>query len=171
MSEFSNVSDGARRFHAAPTTVAVLAAGVWLGGLLTLGAIVAPVVFHTIPAPLSADAMTVVFRRFDKVAMACAGIVLAAEAWRVARGETKAGLLGGGARMATYDAARIAIAVFASAMAVWQAMALSPEIERLHLEGAIRGSGPLGVRLGSVGYWLGQMFPAGMRATGLPTKL
>src|SRR5579863_6545833 len=64
------------------STVALLATSVWLGGLLALGAIVAPVVFAMIPRPEAADAMTVVFQRFDTVAVACALVILATEAWR-----------------------------------------------------------------------------------------
>ena len=60
--------------------VALLAVAVWLGGLTALGAVAAPVVFSTVPWPSSADAMSIVFRRFDAVAMACAAIVLATEA-------------------------------------------------------------------------------------------
>ena len=68
--------------------VTVLGAAMWLGGMLTLGAIVAPVVFTIVPAPTSADAMTVVFRRFDVVAVTCAALMLACEIWRV-RGAEK----------------------------------------------------------------------------------
>ena len=54
----------------------IYAIGVWLGGLVALGAIAAPVVFAIVPMPASADAMTVVFRRFDLVAMACAAVAI-----------------------------------------------------------------------------------------------
>jgi putative copper export protein len=43
------------------TTIAIvqlLSIAVWAGGLLALGAIVAPIVFRTVPAPTSADAMS-----------------------------------------------------------------------------------------------------------------
>ena len=66
--------------------VALLAVAVWLGGLVALGAVAAPVVFSTVPWPSSADAMSIVFRRFDAVAMACAAIVLATEAVRAVAG-------------------------------------------------------------------------------------
>ena len=51
-------------------SLAILAVAVWLGGLAALGAVAAPVVFSRVPWPSSADAMTIVFRRFDAVAMA-----------------------------------------------------------------------------------------------------
>lgn len=71
-----------RRVDLAATVVAVFAAGAWAGGLLVLGAIVAPVVFHVVPAPTSADAMTVIFRRFDRVAMGCGAALALAEVVR-----------------------------------------------------------------------------------------
>jgi len=67
--------------------VALLAVAVWLGGLAALGAVAAPVVFSTVPWPSSADAMSIVFRRFDAVAMACAAIVLSTEAIRAVAGQ------------------------------------------------------------------------------------
>ena len=63
-------------------SLALLAAGVWLGGIVVLGAIVAPTVFGIVPAPTSADAMTVVFVSFDKIAMTAAAIVAVAEVVR-----------------------------------------------------------------------------------------
>ena len=56
--------------------VQLLAVGLWASGLLTLGAVVAPIVFHVVPAPSSADAMTLVFRRFDGIAITCAAVAL-----------------------------------------------------------------------------------------------
>ena len=120
--------------------VAVLAASVWFGGLVVLGAIVAPIVFHHVPAPYGADAMTLVFRRFDRVAMGAAGLVLAAEVWRAVARE----------RLRAIDVVRIVVAVIASALAVWQGVALSPRIAALHDAGALRGFGPLGLELESL---------------------
>lgn len=121
-------------------TLAVVAAGAWLGGLVVLGAVVAPIVFRTVPAPTSADAMTLVFRRFDKIAMVCAGIVLAAEGWRVAARE----------RLDAIAGARIAAAIVAAGCVVYEGLVLSPRIEALHRAGAVRGSGPDGLELEAV---------------------
>ena len=49
------------------STIALIATAVWLGGMLALGAIVAPIVFGTIPRPEAVDAMTAVFARFQFV--------------------------------------------------------------------------------------------------------
>jgi hypothetical protein len=122
---------------------ALLAAGVWLGGLLILGAVVAPTVFREVPAPSSADAMTIVFTRFDKIAMMCAAIVAVAEVVRVralAAGRPEA-------RATRIDVARLGVMAVAGTLAVVQGMWLSPTIVALHRDGAIRGLNPLGERL------------------------
>ncbi len=119
---------------------AVLAIAVWLGGLLALGAIAAPIVFAVAPFPQNADAMTLVFRRFDTVAMTCAAVVLASEATRAWTGWTR--------RTATRsDALRAAASTLAAAAAVFEGMSVSPRIAALHAQGALRGVGPLGEEL------------------------
>lgn len=115
--------------------VALLACLPWLGGMIVLGAIVAPTVFHTIPAPGSADAMTLVFRRYDRVAMIAAAIVLLCEVG-----------LGTVTRTAR-DAVRAFACMVMSALAIYEGTLLSPKIEALHLAGAIRGLGDLGLEM------------------------
>jgi hypothetical protein len=117
--------------------VSLLAVAVWLGGLLALGAIAAPVVFSIVPMPASADAMTLVFRRFDTVAMACAALVLAGEATRVLVR----------LRFSPVDHARAAASVLAAAVAVIEGTLVSPRIAALHAAGAIRGFGDAGMEL------------------------
>jgi uncharacterized membrane protein len=119
--------------------VALLATAVWLGGLLVLGAVVAPIVFSTVPAPVSADAMIAVFRRFDSIAMSAAACVLVVEAVRARR-----------AAVRRLDLARIGAALLAAALAVWEGMSLSPRIEALHRSGAIRGLGSAGMELDAI---------------------
>jgi hypothetical protein len=121
----------------ATAAASLLAAAVWLGGLLALGAIAAPVVFSVVPMPASADAMTVVFRRFDTVAMGCAAVVLAAES-------TRAFLR---LRFSRVDPARAAASVVAAAVAVFEGTIVSPRIAALHAGGAIRGLGDAGLEL------------------------
>lgn len=110
-------------------TVYVGALALWAGGLVVLGAIVAPTVFGIVPAPTSADAMTVVFRRFDVIAMSCAVVALLAEAWLGWRG----------GKSTRTDLLRAGGAVVASGLAIAEGTWLSPAIARLHQEGAIRG--------------------------------
>jgi hypothetical protein len=81
--------------------------------------------------------MTLVFRRFDRVAMACAVLVLLVEVARAALG----------VRLTRVDAVRACAAVAAGALAVWQGVSLSPRIEALFLAGAVRGLGESGLEL------------------------
>lgn len=117
--------------------VALFAVAIWLGGLIALGAIAAPIVFAIVPYPSSADAMTLVFRRFDVVAMGCAAVVLATEAVRGV----------GGARFVRADHARAFASLLAAAAAVYEGVKVSPRIAALHAAGAIRGVDSAGLEL------------------------
>lgn len=117
--------------------VQLLALAVWAGGLLALGAVVAPIVFRVVPAPTSADAMTLVFRRFDVVAIVCATIALVAEAAFALRG----------GKVSRADLARGLCLVLAAALAITIGTWLSPGISDLHRSGAIRGIGEPGLAL------------------------
>ena len=119
------------------TIVALVSIALWMGGMIALGAIVAPVIFGTVPSPLSADAMTVVFRRFDKVAVACAVTLLLTE---VGQAIVRKPLL-------RIDIARAALSVVGAALVMETALSISPKIEALHRAGAIRGLGDLGMQL------------------------
>ncbi len=119
------------------TVLALVAVAVWLGGLVALGVIVAPTVFTLVSMPASADAMTMVFRRFDVLAMSSAAIVLTTEALRaVAR-----------VPFARIDHARAAASVLAAAAAVAEGASVSPRIAALHAAGALRGRGADGMEL------------------------
>ena len=117
------------RVQRALAVVALLAVAVWLGGLAALGAVAAPVVFSMVPWPSSADAMSIVFRRFDSVAMTCAAIVLATEAARAVAGATPTRV----------DRARAVVSLLAAGAAVLEGARISPRIAALHAAGAIRG--------------------------------
>jgi hypothetical protein len=121
--------------------IGLLALAVWLGGYATIGAVVAPLVFGRVPAPYSADAMTAVFRRFDAIAIVCAALALLVEAGHAA---LRARLI------AKLDIARASLVGAAAVLAIYGGVVVSPHIERLHVEGAVRGSGPLGLELDSV---------------------
>jgi hypothetical protein len=121
----------------ATAVVHLLAVAAWLGGLLALGAIAAPAVFSIVPMPASADAMTVVFRRFDHVAMACAAVVLASEATNVLARVS----------LSRVDHLRAGAGALAAALAVFEGARVSPRIAELHAGGAIRGLGDAGLEL------------------------
>jgi len=122
-------------------TAAILALGTWVGGMLALGAIAAPVVFGMVPAPTSADAMTVVFRTFDKLAVGCVVVALAVEAALAAMKDRK---------VTRVDVARGVLTMLAAACAIVTASFVSPRIEALHRSGAIRGFGPPGEELNAI---------------------
>jgi hypothetical protein len=132
------------------STIALLAIAVWLGGLVALGALAAPVIFAVVPFPSNADAMTIVFRRFDLVAMTCAALVLATEAVRP---------------MARLTFERLALAragatLVAALAAVYEGVRVSPRIADLHAAGAIRGVDAAGIelaRLHDVAEWCGKI--------------
>ena len=120
----------------AARAVETIAASLWLGGLVALGAFAAPAVFGIVPAPWSADAMTVVFRRFDRLALTAAAVVLACEMVRARTGSTPPDRV---------DRARTGTALAAAALAAVVGGWASPRIADLHAAGAIRGVDAYGV--------------------------
>jgi Domain of unknown function (DUF4149) len=126
--------------EAALEALALVALAVWLGGLTILGAVAAPLVFRIVPAPASADAMSAVFLRFDSIAIASAVVVLLVEG---GHSLLRRPLL-------RRDLVRAAVTVGAAGLAIVEAMVVSPHIERLHREGAIRGLGAAGLELDQV---------------------
>ncbi len=119
--------------------VYALALALWMGGLIVLGAIVAPTVFRVVPAPTSADAMTVVFRRFDVIAITCAVLALLSEAALVK--------LGTRALASRWVIVRAAATTIASGLAITEGAWLSPAIAALHEAGAIRHMNAAGMEL------------------------
>jgi len=132
------------RIKLACAIAALLSAGVWLGGIFVLGAIVAPTVFREVAMPASADAMTHVFVSFDRLAMSAAAVVAVAEVVRMRFSDA------GPTRL---DVARLAAATLAGSCAIVQGLWLSPAIVNLHQRGAIRGLGELGLELERVHAW------------------
>jgi uncharacterized membrane protein len=130
-------SRGRVTMQRAASIVALLAVALWFGGLVALGAVVAPIVFSRVSFPSNADAMTAVFRRFDLVAMSCAAILLASEAVRAA---VRPGL-------GLVDYARTGVSVLAAALAVFEGTRVSPRIAELHAARAVRGLGVDGMEL------------------------
>lgn len=123
-------------------SVAVLAAGGWVGGMVALGACAAPFVFRLTPAPFSGYAMGAAFARFDRIALGAAAVLLAAEIVR-----TWATL--GRARTVAARARRL-IAIAMAGAATYLALALTPQIGALHRAGAQRGVGAEGATLDAI---------------------
>jgi len=121
---------------------AAIAAGFVPGGLVALGACAAPFVFRMTPAPMSGDAMGAAFARFDRIALACAGVVLLAEIVRTYVG-------GARARTPIARVRRFAAVGLAAAIA-YGGMFVSPAILELHRSGVSRSVGEAGSRLEAV---------------------
>jgi putative copper export protein len=120
-------------------TVAVLAAGVWVGGMVALGACAAPFVFRLTPAPFSGDAMGAAFARFDQIALGASVVLLGAEVART-------WAAGPSARSVAARVRRVSAFVMAGC-AAYIGLVLSPHINELHRGGALRGVGDLGAEL------------------------
>jgi len=127
------------KFERPLAVASILACALWLGGMLTLGAIVAPIVFHTVSMPYAADAMTLVFRRFDRVVIACSLVLVSCEVARLALAKQNA-----------VGWARIGVTVLAAIGGTYEAMVVSPAIAALHEQGAMRGVGDLGKQLDDI---------------------
>jgi hypothetical protein len=123
----------------AAASVAVLAAGAWVGGMMALGAIAAPMVFAIVPAPLSGEAMGASFRRFDMVAMGCAVALCGAEVVRTFLARRR--------RRAAVERIRGALAIALAGAAAFTGLSLTPRIVELHHAGARRGVGDDGAAL------------------------
>lgn len=134
--------------------VALMAGGVWLGGLIVLGAIVAPTVFRNVPAPFSADAMTLVFQKFDRIAIGCAAMLLLTEAARLATPSTSP-IDSERARSRSRYASALGwfCLLAAAALAIVEGVLISPAVAALHRAGAVRYVGPDGERLEMFHRW------------------
>jgi len=122
--------------------VAVLSGGVYIGGMIALGACAAPVVFAIVPAPFAGDAMGAAFARFDKIALGAALCALAAEVTRtIATRRHGRTLLSRLRRSAT---------LFMAVSAAYVGLSLSPRINELHRQGVRRDGTPQGQLLEAV---------------------
>lgn len=127
------------RIDRVAATLAVLAAGVWVGGMVALGACAAPFVFRLTPAPYSGNAMGSAFARFDQIALGAAVVILGAEVTRTWAGGPRARHLAARVR-------RICAIVIAMG-AAYGGLSLTPRILELHRQGAQRNVGPAGEEL------------------------
>lgn len=122
--------------------VAVLGAGVLVGGMVALGACAAPFVFRMTPAPFNGDAMAAAFARFDTIALGIAAVLLACEVVRTFVGGRRGRTLAARAR-------RISAVLLAMSVA-YVGMVVTPRISQLHRDGAARGVGSAGEALDRV---------------------
>ncbi len=122
--------------------IAVLSAGVYIGGLVALGACAAPVVFRVVPAPFAGDAMGTAFARFDRIAIGAALFALAAEVART---------FAAGPRGRTIlSRIRRSCTLFMAFAAAYVGFSLTPRINEMHRAGIQRDGSPQGQVLEAV---------------------
>ena len=109
---------------------ALVAAALWVGGLIILGAVAAPAIFDTMAARgvsegrvLAGAVFGEAFRRFHLVAYGCAAVIIVSLAARAALGPRPVHL-----------GSRIAIALVMLMASLYSGMVLSGQIERLRIE-------------------------------------
>jgi hypothetical protein len=120
----------------AAATAGVLAAGLYIGGLVALGACAAPMVFRLTPTPFSGDAMGAAFARFDQIAIGASVVALGSEIVRTwAAGPSGRTIA---ARIRRFCAIVMALA------ATYVGVALTPRINELHRSGVRRDETPQG---------------------------
>ena len=134
---------GRRRFkmERIAAIVAAIMLGVWMGGMLALGAVAAPMVFEFTPYPFSGRAMGAAFQRFDTIAILCSVILLGCEVGRTILTMKTPAARAWLPRLRRYGAIVMALG------AVYSGVRLSPGIMELHEQGARRNIGPEGEML------------------------
>lgn len=123
-------------------SLAVLAAGTYVGGLVALGACAAPMVFRLTPAPFSGEAMGAAFARFDQVAIGASVVALGAEVART--------VVAGRKGLTIPARLRRFCAIFMAFSATYVGLALTPRITELHRAGVARDGSPQGQVLDAV---------------------
>jgi hypothetical protein len=109
---------------------AVVAAALWVGGLIILGAVAAPAIFDTIAQRSVADGRVLAgaifgeaFRRFHFIAYGCAAVIILSLVARAALGPRPVRL-----------ASRLTIALVMLIASLYSGMVLSGRIEQLRIE-------------------------------------
>lgn len=120
----------------AAACAAVVATGIWIGGMIALGACAAPAVFRLTPAPFSGEAMGAAFAQFNRIAIGAAAVLLLAEGVRTFAGRARSRTVGARVRRGA--------AVLMAAFAAYVGTFVTPRITELHQQGARRGVGPDG---------------------------
>jgi hypothetical protein len=121
------------------TTAALVATGLWIGGMVALGACAAPAVFALTPAPFSGEAMGTAFARFDKIAVGCSAVVLGAEIVRTFLHRKR--------RPTLVERLRRTVAIVMAAGAAYVAAVSTPRIMDMHRAGVRRNVGPEGAAM------------------------
>jgi hypothetical protein len=130
------------RADRAAATVAALASGLVVGGMVALGACAAPMVFQLTPAPYSGNAMGAAFARFDRIALAATCALLAAEVVRTYLARRR--------RPHLVERLRRFVGIGLAGAVAYIGLSLSPAIIEMHAQGVRRGEGDDGARLEAI---------------------
>lgn len=131
----------ARRLAVAAETLAILAMGLWLGGMVALGAFSAPTIFGMLDRESAGQVMGTIFARFDRMVLVLVGVFAVAEAVRAFLDRSPGrspGMLG---RL------RLVIAAVLVILALVSALWLGPSINELFHQGVRRGVGQAGAHM------------------------
>lgn len=112
-----------------------LGLAVLIGGMLALGAFVAPTLFHHLPLQQAGQMMTMIFRRYDMVILAGILMLVAGECLRLL-------VLG----LPTFIIARLRLllVMLLTGIAVFSLWRLHPQLEAYQRQGVTRGIGIAG---------------------------
>jgi len=124
----------------AAEAVATLALFVWIGGLIALGAFVAPQVFGQLDRERAGQLMGTIFRNFDGLVLACVALFALGESVRNAAGQWRL----------PWNRARAAVAVFIVGCGLAASAWYSPQIHQLFERGVRRGVGAEGARMETI---------------------
>jgi uncharacterized membrane protein len=127
------------RVDRAAAVVTALSAGIWVGGMIALGACAAPFVFQMTPAPHSGNAMGAAFARFDHIAIGASVAILGCEVVRTWMARRR--------RQTVVVRLRRGVAILLAMCAAYVGLSLTPTINELHRRGVTRNVGPEGTRL------------------------
>jgi hypothetical protein len=130
---------------AAAESVATLAMALWLGGLLALGALAAPVVFGELERDIAGTVMGTIFGKFDRMVLVLVLVFAVAEAVRIYIDRDRLG--GALAR------ARLGLAALLVILALISSLWLTPGLNEMFAEGVRRGVGEAGQRMDRMHAW------------------
>ncbi len=95
-----------------------------IGGLLALGAFTAPVLFKSFARPEAGEAMMIIFKRYDIVLLAAAGLIIGGEVCRL----IPAGL----PTMSFLVIARYVVIVVLVGMTLFSTLGVTPKMVKMH---------------------------------------
>ena len=113
-------------FHVG-TALQTIGLALVLGGILTVGAFVAPVLFKQFPREAAGAAMTIIFKRYDIVLLISTGLILGGEALRV--------ITTGWPKMGVFSGLRMGLMLLLAGIIVYSALNITPQMTAMQDKG------------------------------------